>query len=148
MKAQVDKWYPVVLGVIFAIAFLITNKYLEFSVSNDTKQLFTAAITISAISVGFLATAKSILISIRGTKIIKWMKDGGVYDQVVNYLMSAVNSCLGVAIVSALALLFDYSTVKVWHEYAFTTWIFLCVAAGLASYRVILLFSDILRNNE
>ena len=118
--------FLLVLRDILCLAFLIANKYLKFTVSNDTKQLFTAAITISAISVGFIATAKSILISIRGTKVVKWMKDGGTYDQVVNYLMSAVNWCLGVAIVSALALLFDYATVKVWHGYAFMFWVF-CV---------------------
>lgn len=70
IRSQIERYYPIFFGVIFAIfcsSFLI--KYLpqqsqQSQYQQNFKELFTATTTLSGIAIGFLAAAMSMLLTI------------------------------------------------------------------------------------
>lgn len=143
MKLWFEKWYPHAAGLLAALAYLSFLKLhaLPDSLSN----LMAAVVSISAIAIGFLATSKSILISIQNRRFIRQIKELKLYDTLIGYLMTAINYCFCLALMSAAALLVDYKTAPGWFSQIFCVWIFFGVAALLSCYRVIRIFSLILR---
>jgi hypothetical protein len=110
------------------------------------KELFSAVISVSSIAVGFLATSKSIMLSLDKRRVIRQLKDIGVYGTLLSYLMTAVNWSFATAIFTALALFVDTSRkVPDWYPNAFAVWIFVTITAALSCYRVIRIFYKILR---
>jgi len=118
-------------------------------VSRSVKDLLVATVSVSAIAVGFLGTAKSILISMGNRKIVKQLKDAGYYGQVIDYLMAAINLAFALAIGSAAALLLDIGLLPP-HCYVvvFGLWLLLAAWTAFTCYRVIRVFAKILRAEQ
>ncbi|MGE3548981.1 MAG: hypothetical protein AB7I29_03670 [Geobacter sp.] len=143
-----DKAYPHLVAITAALGyFLFLNQFKEYVVHPNMKELLTASATISSIAVGFLATSKATLLSINNSRVVKWMKDGKVYNTLIDYFMSAVHYCMGAAVYSAMLLLVNFTKSSQTNLVLVTGWVFLSVGSLLASYRVIRLYSYILRKN-
>lgn len=128
------------------VFFLVQDRVIPLA---SFKELFSAVISVSSIAVGFLATAKSIMLSLDKRRVIKQLKDIGVYGTLLSYLMTAVNWSFATAIITALALFFDTSkATPVWYSYAFSAWLFVAITAAVSCYRVIRIFYKILRSGE
>jgi hypothetical protein len=147
MNRWVDKYYPLIISAVATgIFYVLFRDRSSVLFAGSIEELLSAVITISSIGIGFLATSKSILISMQNSKIIKWMKDGGHYKNIINYTMSAIHWCFALTLISALALVFDLkapATDKIF--FLACAWVFIASAALLCSYRIVRLFSTILR---
>lgn len=143
-----DAIYPHVIAVIAAVGYLYLNyKYPQHTLPKNLKDLLTASATINSIVVGFLATAKATLLSISGGRAIKFMKSGGKYNVLIEYFMTAVHYSILTAVTSALMLLFNFEKLPPYAAYFICFWVFLSVGSLFSGYRIIRLYSTILRNN-
>lgn len=143
MSVYIEKWYPFVGGIISSVTYLVFFRNHHFPPSLDN--LFTSVISISAIAVGFFATAKTILFSIGQSNIIIQLKNADLFDLLIEYIMSAVNYCLLLAILTGLWFFFDLETPEKWYPWAFGAWLFFVSLALLSSYRVIRILAKILK---
>lgn len=143
-----DKVYPHLTAIFVAGAYFILNYYYpQYSLPKNLKDLFAASASISSIVVGFLATAKATLLSISSGRSIKWMKSGGQYQILISYFMTAVHYSIVTAVVSALLLLFNFEKLPPYAAYFVCFWVFLSVGSLFSGYRIIRLYSTILKNN-
>jgi len=147
-EENLDKAYPHLFAIIAAGAYLYLNYiYPQHTLPKNLKDLLTASATINSIVVGFLATAKATLLSISGGRAIKWMKTGGQYQTLIAYFMTAVHYSIVTAVVSALMLLFNFDKLPPFAAYFVCFWVFLSVGSLCSGYRIIRLYSTILRQN-
>lgn len=143
-----DSLYPHIAAIFFAGVYLFLNyKYPQHTLPKNLKDLLTASATINSIVVGFLATAKATLLSISGGRAIKFMKSGGQYDTLISYFMTAVHYSILTAVLSALMLLFNFDKLPPIAAYFVGFWVFLSVGSLCSGYRIIHLYSTILRKN-
>lgn len=84
MKLYFEKVYPYLFGMI-AVAFWCRTEAL-FPTGDS---LLSATLTVSGIFVGFLATSKSILISM-SSPIIDELKRSGYIEELVSYIGQAI----------------------------------------------------------
>ncbi len=127
--------------------FLYIYTSWEMSFPQSTKDMFQAVINISAIAVGFLATAYSFILALDTNRpVIAFLKDADVYDLMIKYLMSAIRFSFLTTIVAVIWLLLDDFKTSQWYLYGFTAWLFLAIAAICACQRSIYLFSRIALN--
>jgi hypothetical protein len=141
MNRHVERWYPFVIAV--AVTAIYFYSFSHAALPETVKNILGSAINISAISIGFLMTSKSILFSIHDRKIIQLMRDAKLYDYLIGYIMTAVHCSFLFLIVSTIGLLicsYDY-----WYRITIGIWLFLGTGTLLCFYRVIRIFSKILR---
>src|SRR6476646_700209 len=144
MEAQIERWYPLILG--FTVAFSYYCFLSDYSLPASTKDLFSAIINLSGITIGFLATSKSILVAIDKKFAIKQLKNTGTYKRLINYFMDAIHWAFRLIVVTAICLLVDFSQPLEWHSILFSIWLFVLATAGFSYYRVIDIFAAILRS--
>jgi hypothetical protein len=145
IESKIDKYYPFLGGALFAFAYVgVFLFYPKIALSKGFRDIFIAAITVNAISIGFLATAKAILISIQGSKIVRWMKETGAYDTTIQYFMSALFLSMLCAVWSMFLLLLDFADPIKYIIFFIALWVLLFVWSMLATYRIIAIFSKVL----
>lgn len=142
MNERAERFYPLVTGLTIGLLFLVL--YWNSVLPKSVKDLLTAALTIGSISIGFLATAKSILFSMEQKKVIRILKDVGKFRVLVKYLMSAVHWSFFWAVLSGIGLLIDFDSPAAWHPRIFSLWVAITVTACLSYYRVVSMFSAVL----
>ena len=143
MNIWIERCYPFIIAIVISGIYLCFFRDHPFP--ETMKSLFSSVISISAISIGFLATSKSILFAIHDRKTIHWIKSAGVYTTLVDYMMVAIHLCFILATISAIGLLINPSHLKTWYPWAFGFWLFIGTAAAFSCYRVIRIFAKILR---
>jgi len=110
--------------------------------------LLNATIGLSAIAIGFLATAKSILLTLDDQWIVKQLKKTGLYVRLLGYFMAAIYWSFLLALVSASGLLIDFRADGCRHHPAwFSAWALAFVGTGACCYRVIKIFARLIRSN-
>ena len=138
----VERWHPIILGLIFSMLFLFF--YNKIQITDSYKSIFITTISISAISIGFLATSKSILFSIQKRQIINQIKQANLYESLIDYLMTSINLCFLLAVISAICFLIFNEDI-IGKKYLYSMWLFIITSAFTSCYRVIRIFSKILR---
>ncbi len=145
MKLITEETYPVVTGGVVSIVCAIFG--CDYRFPSSLCNLFSAAITISAIAIGFIATSKAILLSIDNRRVVKFIKGvEGLYAMLIDYMMSSIHLCFISAIISAIGLLIDIKTQPSWLLIFFPFWLFFGITSLLACYRVIHIFTKILKS--
>jgi hypothetical protein len=137
MRATFERSYPVVGSVVVAATYLKLHGEFGFVSRDALANLFTAIVSVSAIAVGFLAAAQSILFSLESKRVTQFLKDAGAFNSLVDYMMQAIHVSFTLAAISAFALLVDVRTGRWWHPYGFAIWLFFLCFAALAYYRVV-----------
>lgn len=146
MSGRVERWYPLVSGVILTLCyFLFLRKY---PLPNSIKDLFSAITNLSGITIGFLGTAQSILFSIDKKYVIQQLKVTGVYNKLINYFMTAIKWSFALGIISIFCLILNFETMDAWHCLLFFAWLFVLTTTALSCYRVIDVFAGILRSQH
>ncbi len=142
----IERWYPYVFGFVITILYFYFHRLID--VLSTAKVLFPVLASISAIAVGFLLTAQSILLSMDQRSVIKGLKQGGVYGYLVGYVVQAIYWSFGTTIVTATGMVLSLH-VNVSDRVSFViftgVWIFFTTTAVMCCYRVIRIFSKILR---
>jgi hypothetical protein len=142
MSLRHEKWYPMVGALMAGVASYFLLKDLRpATVSTLTGH----AISVAAISVGFLATAKSILVSIERTRIVELMRASGYYDDMLGYMVNAIKLWFLVAFLSGFLVLTFEDLYSPWNRVAFSAWLLFVAWAALAGYRVIAMLTEVLR---
>ena len=143
-----DNYYPLACGAIISFAYLgLFSFYPKFALAKGFRDIFISSITINAIVIGFLATAKSILISIQNSEVVKWMKETNTYETTIKYFMDAILLAMACAVWSMFLLLIDFSNPVKYILWWIAVWVFVFVYAMLSTYRIIRIFSKVLRKN-
>lgn len=146
IKSQIERWYPIALGIIVAAFYFILLK--EYSFPKSLNDIFSTSTTLSGIAIGFLITAKSILFSIDEKYIIKQLKSTKIYRKLINYFMSAIQWSFFLAIVSLFCLFIDFSQPRAYLKILFSSWLFSLTVSGASCYRVIDVYAQILRDSS
>jgi hypothetical protein len=140
-----EKRYPVVIAAASAAVYYYAD--LRFQLPPPSRDLMGVVVSVSAIAVGFLATAKSILFTIQDRTVIKYFKDSARYTTLVDYLMWAIHWSFLSAGLSTLALFFDLNKLNWWVvRVGMTAWVFLVIVATFSYFRVLRIFGLILRS--
>jgi hypothetical protein len=146
MPLLLERFSPLFWGVITAI-------YSYFWIPEELhpkiiKDFLNPVINVSAITVGFLTTVMTVLITIDTKEVIQWLKSANYYQRLISYLMSAVKSAFLVAITSALGSILDTNSLPSWEKIGFSLWLGLLIYTVMASYRVINIIVTILRSDR
>lgn len=147
MPLLFERSFPILGGLLIAAAYLATPLARNYQLPESVSALMAAIVSIGGISVGFLATAKSILISIDDKEIVKRLKATGYYKRIVGYLRAAIFWSFLLTIYSAAALLVDLKSVNPWTIYraaGFAGWLFLAATATLSYFRVASIYYSVL----
>ncbi len=142
----IERWYPYVFGFGITILYFYFHRLIDVLLT--AKALFPVLTSISAIAVGFLITAQSIILSIDQRSVIKGLKQGAVYGHLVGYVVQAIYWAFGTTIVTATGMVLSlHVNANDWmFSVIFTgVWIFITTTAVMCCYRVIRIFSKILR---
>lgn len=147
MRNFLAKYYPVLLGVIAsAISAYPLARYNEPHFQ-DLKQFLSMMVDVSAISVGFLGAAMSIMLSIGSTNAIRHHRESGTYGKVIDRLSMACKFCFFLTIGSLTLALFENADLKTGliRRAAVIVWIGLLISSMISCYRAINLMARILR---
>lgn len=142
MSARIEKAYPIIgsLGVAAVVGLL----FPATKVPSDLGNVFSGALNIGAIAVGFLATAKSILISMEGRRVVAQLRRTGHYAVIVGYLVDATRGAFLLAVYSIVGLVVQPPSIG-WGGWFLVAGVALLAFTGLTSYRVIDIFAEVLR---
>lgn len=142
MSMTWERWYPILLGLLVGAgaSFLA---WRTGGTPQNMEKLYEAAMAISSIAVGFLATAMAILLSLEHNRIVRQFKDIGVFGRLIDYFMAGIRWSLGAALVSTLLLLMP---TVVSACLTMGVWWFVAATAAATYYRVVVIFAKILRS--
>jgi hypothetical protein len=147
MKVFIEQWYPTGLALVATVAYLIVTRFIQWPPPHNVAAVMAAMGTFAGITVGFLATAKSILIAIDDRKIIRDLRTLGRYKRIINNIWAAIIWSLLMALLSAAWLFVDLTPPTTWsrgHTFFFATWLFVSVLAVSSFFRMINLFKSML----
>lgn len=140
MERLIERWYPALISSLAVIAYLSIKSIRSYMIPTSFSELLSAAVSISGIAIGFLATAKSILIAIDDREIIRKLKQIHRYKPILEYIWWAILWSFILAVFSAFGLLVDLTAIVTWgwiHAGCFAIWLFVAVQCGLTCYRVV-----------
>ena len=150
MSASFEKHYPSVLSVLAAGLLLLAllSPLLQGwrqTILEGCAILSPAALNISAIAVGFLATAQSILLSLNETKIVRSMQSTGHYERLLTFLRSATSNSFAWALVSAGLSTFHLAKGGLWRILAVCFWAYFSCCSILCYQRATSILSAVMR---
>lgn len=144
-----EQWHPLGLGIVVSATYLLIPATRQYVFPDTLPNLLAAVITVAGVAIGFLATSKSILVSIDDKPIIQRIRDGGLYPRIVGYIKAATFWSFLLTIASVLALLVDYRGLTAWdwpHAIGAAFWLGIAVATMAAHYRAVGIWYTILAN--
>lgn len=141
-----EEWNPLICAACASLlAWCLISR---FGIPTGTKDLLTAYVSTSGILVGFLATAKTILLSIDSTRVIRNLKRNNHYANLVNYIVRAIFSGIALAVISSVGAVIEWKAPTPWHARFIILWLFCAVHCGFATVRVIRLFKALMIANS
>lgn len=146
-----EKWYPSFFGTLaVAVALGVRWKFPEVKLPSDLSQLFSSTMDIGAIAIGFLATAKTVLLSIQGSPAVEKMRGSGLYEGLLRYILTAIRAAFVLAAYSLVTVFLEkvLKDSPIAWQGVVVAWLYLVVMAGLACYRVIDVFFTILSPDD
>lgn len=138
MSLTFERWYPWLFGAaVAALAWL-----LEWRLPGEDAlpSLLSAAISVSAILVGFMATMKSILMAV--PTMIAGIKAADFLEDVASYLMVATSGGLVYCVINIAGF---FSVATTWPQCFTVVWFGSGVFALLAFWRVMRIMTALLR---
>lgn len=143
----VENCYPLVGGLAVGGVYLSVGSLRDYVMPDTISNLLAAVVSVGGIAVGFLATAKSILIAVDDRPIVERMKEAKIYRRVLRYFRAAIFWSFLLTVVSVVALFFDYKGLKQWdwpHAIGTSVWLAVAAASVLAYHRIARIWYGIL----
>jgi hypothetical protein len=142
LELKVEQWYPAVVAIgVGGVAYF----FIDLASIEGFRDLLQTAVNLSAITVGFLATSKSILLTIEKKKVVAALKSDKQWPMLIDYMMCAIYSAFLLALVSGGLLLVKFKEPADWHHAATSVWVFCLVLALLTGIRIVRFFAWILK---
>lgn len=129
-----EKYYPWVAAAGAAVAGYQLGLNEAFFENRDT--LLQSTLTLAAIFTGFLATANSLLISLRGSQVLGDLSSNGYLDDLLSYMTTATNASLSMCLWSLTGLFVDQPSYLADTGVYTTTWAALTGLTVSSFYRV------------
>lgn len=143
MGLLTERYYPVVLGLIGPAAYLLF--FRDDTLPLTLPSLFTAAISLASIGVGFFAVAKTTVVQLEDKRpLIKKLRQADRYDTFLDYMSWSIHLSFLLAVLSAGALLLDFTTLHWFDRVAFSLWLYVGIVAGLSYFRVVRVLNVVL----
>ena len=143
-----ELYYPYIVAAIVAIGSFYY--FASFGVPARFERLLNAIVSLAAIAVGFLGTAKTVFLSLGHTRIVRQMRrhDGEYYTRMMNFMMNGIKFHILLAGLSGLGLLVDFSNAATWHHWALSIWVFVLIGSACSCWRIITILSEILESPD
>ncbi|MCG6411117.1 hypothetical protein K6U17_18075 [Vibrio fluvialis] len=135
MHLYVEKAYPYVMAIAASSAWYICDG--KFPIGND---VLSASLTIGAILTGFLATAKTLLMTL-DTPVMNRIRDTSYASDLASYLGAAIWLCFGFCVLAMVGYFCD--TASKWYGVA---WMLVAISASLAFVRVTSIMLKIIKH--
>lgn len=140
LRGLIESWYPVYLA---SISMLFAFSYNPCLSHDKIDTMMQASITVLAIAIGFIGTAKSILMASQDSPAIKLLKDMSAYHRLIGYFMTSIYACfIGLGYSTILLL---YKPASITEFLLVPLWFGIVTYAGFGCIRIIRLFAMILR---
>ena len=145
-----EQWYPIGIAVGSGAVTAFCTLRWRWTPPATVKDLFPSIVNVAAIAIGFLAAAQAILFSIEQKKIIQQLKDAEYFDFVVDYMSTAIAWSFALALFTSVAMLIDWEKQAGYPQKmiaaALSLWVALLVVTVLSYFRVVRVFSRLLRD--
>jgi hypothetical protein len=142
-----EKKYPYILGILPTGAYYLFLRNQPFP--TNLPNVFNGVLTVSAIAIGFFATAKAIIVSVEDSRVlIRALKQANMYDDFLGYVTSTINWSFVLAGLTAVYLVFDFATHETWKVVIFGIWIFVATTSGFLYFRAIRVLSSTLDRHQ
>jgi len=140
LESLLERRFDLIGALIIAglFAFLFQDKQVPATFGT----LIDASVNISAIAVGFLLTAKTILLGANDQKIVQRLKELGVFSRLMDYFIAAIWWCFLSTLASAGLIFFDSAAARTGWAAA---WMFIAGGAVFSCLRAIRIFNSVLR---
>ena len=141
-----ERWYPALGGLIAATTYFFA--FRDVPLPKASKEILGGVVNVSAIAVGFLATAQSIIVSLGGKRMVRMLRQSGHLSALGSYLTHAIASAFMLAVLSVAMLVLDLDQPSNLNPLAISSivavWVMTATASVLACFRVLRLLADIL----
>jgi len=140
---------PACLALIVALVFWLLVEQDKVNVRNLEK-LTDVSINIAGVLLGFLITLHGILISIRGSKIMRILQQAKKLDELNAKMKAAIGGAAFLLKYCLIILVFDFSKLLGFDtkNLEFLAWIFFLLVMAISSYRFISLFTTIISEDN
>jgi hypothetical protein len=138
----VERKYPLVLGIVAAVVIFVF--YRRGYTNHDMAQILGTVLTVGSIGAGFVATAKSILLTLSG-RTVRRLKVAGYYSILVEYMIHATRWCLILSAVSLAGCFIDMKAQSLYCDGFFAIYGGLTALTGASVYRTFHTFSELIR---
>jgi hypothetical protein len=142
-SARFERLYPYIAATALAAAFAVFQHRYPGSLKN-IRELFSAAMNVAGIAVGFLITSKALLFSIIESAPVRAQKQAGTWSTFVGYILDAIKLSFGVALLSGALIVFEIPVPSQLATTVLTVWFWLVAAAVMCVYRVVRTISAML----
>jgi vacuolar-type H+-ATPase subunit I/STV1 len=105
-----EKLYPFLLCVVGAVAMVAGFNCKHIPSANELSELFSAAINVAGITIGFLATMYAILLGIKQTRTVRELRKLNRWKGVLSKIRAALLWSFLVAMTSSIILVVDSDT--------------------------------------
>jgi len=140
-RSVFERWHPLVFAACAGLGALS----FDLAGREGFRDLLQATVNLRAITIGFLATSKSILFTIGQKDIIVALKQTDKWILLIDYMMCAIYASFLLALVSGCLLLIKLREPEPWHRWAACFWVFCASFAFASSLRIIRFFARILK---
>lgn len=135
----IERYWPYAAAIFSALAWLSFGRAFP----SDAGDLLTAGGTTSAVLVGFIATAKAIILSVAGSPVFKQIKEAGYHSALFLYLYEATLSGIIFLLICILGFFVIEPEIKMPTWYSFL-WVLTGSWALYAFFRVLHLIFKLL----
>lgn len=132
------------IGAIAALLVAVIWRYVlnrHFFLPEDPRCILTTAITVSAIAIGFIATAKSVMLTMRNSRAGKNLDKYGLFGICMVYFMASIKGLMLFTAISAIGLFIPSKTDPAWLVDIFcVAWLVSAVWAGCLTWRTLWIY--------
>lgn len=136
MSLTFERIYPFLFGIAAGIVWWLTDMAIP-GAAHDA--ILSSSLSLGAILTGFLATSKTILISLMGTSVMERLKSSGYDADLIQYLAHAIWLSFAFSVVSLIGFFVSHILFGV-------AWFGLGTMAAFAFIRVTKIILEIIRS--
>lgn len=150
---KIEKYIPALTSILALAIFIPLILLNKVSIKNFDK-LIDLSINIAGVLLGFLITLQGILISVSGSKIIKFLKHHGTLKTINSYLKSSIINTANVLIFGLVVIIINFE--KLFYKISlvdlqnllFIFWIALIALMAGSAYRFISIFITVISDDS
>jgi hypothetical protein len=141
MNRKLERWYPPLCGVASAAACFV---WAPQKLPNGFSALLSSTIDVCAITVGFMGTIWTILLSIEERPIMQRLKEAKRRSDLITFFASAVKWTFALGVWCAFSMLVMYDLSRLEYRVSLALGAFILTTAAFSCFRVIRIFGAIM----